>query len=208
MDIVENNYKIRCSTWSDIYEHLPTLSSYAEKCDSVAEFGMRSVVSTWALLHGLTRDNIIANKSRNKRLISVDLDYSPGIEEIKKVSNSLNVDFCFIMGNDIKIYMDEVDMLFIDTWHIYGHLKRELETWHSKVKKYILLHDTTVDAIYGESIRNGWDPIKQSKESGYPVEEITKGLWPAVEEFLIAHPEWKLEKRYTNNNGLTVLSRI
>jgi hypothetical protein len=34
-----------------------------------------------------------------------------------------------------------------------------------------------------------------------------KGLWPAVEEFLAAHPEWKIEKRFTNNNGLTILAR-
>lgn len=33
-------------------------------------------------------------------------------------------------------------------------------------------------------------------------------MWPAVEEFLAAHPnEWALQQRFTNNNGLTVLKR-
>ena len=61
---------------------------------------------------------------------------------------------------------------------------------------------------YGETIRNEWNAEEQSRESGIPVEEIRKGLWPAVEEFLQSHPEWKIELRLTNNNGLTVLSRV
>jgi len=28
-----------------------------------------------------------------------------------------------------------------------------------------------------------------------------------TEEFLAAHPEWKLEQRFTNNSGLTILVR-
>jgi hypothetical protein len=35
-----------------------------------------------------------------------------------------------------------------------------------------------------------------------------RGLWPAIDEFLKEHSEWKLEMRYTNNNGLTILSRV
>ena len=69
------------------------------------------------------------------------------------------------------------------------------------------MHETTVDAIHGETIRCCWDPIKQSKESGFPVEEITKGLWPAVVEFLQNNPEWYIKERFTNNNGLTILAR-
>lgn len=203
MNIVENNYSVRCTTPSDIYEHLPTLASYAQKCEVVTEFGMRGVVSTWALLKGL-----LGNLSNKKKLISADLNYAPAIEEIVRICPSLNVDFYFIMGNDIKINIEQTDLLFIDTWHIYGHLKRELETFHSKVNKYIILHDTTVDGEIGESVRRGFNLVTQAKETGYSIEEITKGLWPAVEEFLISHPEWKLEHRYTNNNGLTILSRI
>jgi hypothetical protein len=49
---------------------------------------------------------------------------------------------------------------------------------------------------------------EESIESGLTEEEIRKGLWPAVEEFLVDHPEWVLKERYTNNNGLTVLERV
>jgi hypothetical protein len=113
----------------------------------------------------------------------------------------------FIEGSDTQCVPIQTDLLFIDTWHIYGHLKRELAHWHASVKKYIILHDTTVDAVYGESIRANANTYVQSIESGYPEEEIRKGLWPAVVEFLEVHPEWRLEKRYTHNNGLTILAR-
>jgi hypothetical protein len=98
-------------------------------------------------------------------------------------------------------------MLFIDTWHVYGHLKRELAHWHAHVHKYILLHDTTIDEVHGESIRGRHDTAAESRESGYPEDEIRKGLGPAINEFLAAHPEWVIEKKYTHNNGLTVLAR-
>ena len=98
-------------------------------------------------------------------------------------------------------------MLFIDTWHVYGHLKRELAHWHAYVKKYILMHDTTVDEIRGESLRVGANIAQQVIDSGYPEEEIRMGLGPAIAEFLEEHPEWVVEKKYTNNNGLTVLAR-
>ena len=73
--------------------------------------------------------------------------------------------------------------------------------------KYIILHDTTVDEWDGETIRQGWNPNEQSKRFGYPVEEITKGLWPAIDEFLSLNQEWTLHERYFNNNGLTILCR-
>ena len=73
--------------------------------------------------------------------------------------------------------------------------------------KYIIMHDTTVDEWKGESIRMGSDVNKESEMSGIPVEEITKGLWPAIEEFLESNPDWELLERFTNNNGLTVLRK-
>jgi hypothetical protein len=99
-------------------------------------------------------------------------------------------------------------MTFIDTWHIYGQLKRELAKFSKITNKYIIMHDTTVDEWYGETIRSGWNAKQQSIETGIPEEEINKGLWPAVEEFLNENKEWILLERYTNNNGLTVLKRV
>jgi hypothetical protein len=70
------------------------------------------------------------------------------------------------------------------------------------------MHDTTVDEILGETIRRGWNADEQSLVTGFPVEEINRGLWPAVEEFLRDNKNWVIKERYTNNNGLTILEKV
>ena len=35
-----------------------------------------------------------------------------------------------------------------------------------------------------------------------------KGLWPAIEEFLLESKEWIQHERFYNNNGLTILKRV
>ena len=45
----------------------------------------------------------------------------------------------------------------------------------------------------------------------WPATEPTppaEGLWPAVEDFLLEAPEWRLWQHYPHNNGLTVLRRV
>ena len=70
------------------------------------------------------------------------------------------------------------------------------------------MHDTTVDGVVGETIRNGWNAVEQSKISGFPVQEINRGLWPAVEEFLRDNTDWSLKERYTNNNGFDYFRKV
>jgi cephalosporin hydroxylase len=140
-------------------------------------------------------------------MIMVDLVDCYAIETFLDVCENEGINATFYKEDDLICKMEDTELLFIDTWHVYGHLKRELARWHSHAKKYIILHDTTVDGEYGESIRMGWNMVEQSKSSGIPVHEIARGLWPAVEEFLRDHPEWSLKERFTNNNGLTVLAR-
>jgi hypothetical protein len=124
----------------------------------------------------------------------------------------MGTDISYIWKNDLDLDIKEnADMTFIDTWHVYGQLKRELEKFSKVTNKYIIMHDTTVDEWEGETIRQfgGLHAAeRQSKATGIPVDEIMKGLWPAIEEFLDANKEWKLKERFTNNNGLTILERI
>jgi hypothetical protein len=206
--LIEDNtipfhYELMAQTVSDINEHIHTLAKYAQQCETIVECGVRTVVSTWAFLQGL-KDN----QSATKKMVCVDLNYNNGLELVKSVAKKHQIDFSFVMGDSARIDLAPVDLLFIDTWHVYGHLKRELAKHHGITQKYIILHDTTVDEFHGETLRSDWDPVQQSIESGYSVEEISKGLWPAITEFLAEHPEWVLEHRYTNNNGLTILKRI
>ena len=201
---VLTKYMIAASTPSDINEHLPILLQYTKKCSSVVECGVRDVVSSYAFAYGLAN-------TPNNTYVMVDPKKSTQIDPFLALCRANGVNASFVEQSDLDCPLVNTDLLFIDTWHVYGHLKRELARWHASVNKFIVLHDTTVDEWYGETIRNecnGWNAVEQSKDSGIPVEEIRKGLWPAIEEFLSAHPEWTIELRLTNNNGLTVLRRI
>jgi hypothetical protein len=69
------------------------------------------------------------------------------------------------------------------------------------------MHDTTVDAIHGESVRCGSDVQLLMAQTGYSLTDVTTGLDRAIVEFLAEHPEWLLVAKYENNNGLTILMR-
>jgi hypothetical protein len=120
---------------------------------------------------------------------------------------NLKIDYKWINNLNLEVKQN-YDITFIDTWHIYGQLKRELNKFSKFTNKYIIMHDTTVDEIYGETVRRGWNAHSQSVQSGFPIKEITCGLWKAIEEFLLDNSEWKIKERYTNNNGLTILEKI
>ena len=203
MDLVKSKHEYLCNNVSDIYEHLPTLYNYATKCESIIELGVRKCVSTWSLIYGLLNNN------SDKKSILVNDILECDINELLDATKDLSVDVRYQWINDLELNIDNnVDLTFIDTWHIYGQLKRELTKFSAITNKYIIMHDTTVDAIEGETLRFNLDAEKQSIESGIPVDEIKCGLWRAIEEFLENNQNWKLVERYHNNNGLTILERI
>jgi hypothetical protein len=196
----KNRYMQKCVEISDINEHLPTLFNYASDCQTVTECGVRSVTSSYAFAAAL-------QPRENTRLIQVDTQSHPNIDRFQAECKVEGLASVFYGMSDLECPLEQTDLLFIDTWHVYGQLKRELERWHTHVRNYIILHDTTVDEWEGETIRNKWDAVRQSMETGIPIHEIRMGLWPAVTGFLAEHRDWVLHERYTNNNGLTILKR-
>jgi beta-1,4-mannosyl-glycoprotein beta-1,4-N-acetylglucosaminyltransferase len=194
-------YLNRCGVPSDINEHLPTLLKYSMECESIFETGVRGIVSTYAFAYGLQQNN-----SSTKTLILNDIVESD-VSELLGLLNGIKLET--IWGNNLNIELNQsVDLTFIDTWHVYGQLKRELNKFKGVTKKYIILHDTFIDSVYGESIRMNYDILSQSDSTGIPFDEICKGLGPAISEFLIDNPEWVIHERFTNNNGLTVLKKV
>lgn len=200
MTTIASEYARLCSTVSDIWEHLPTLERYAIECDHVTECGVRTAVSSYAFANGLRRNP-------NSKLIQVDIESTYGITAFRDLATQEGLNTIFHQMSDLDCPMEETDLLFIDTWHVYGHMKRELARWHPHVRKYMILHDTEIDRWAGETIRNGWNGEEQSRQSGIPLSEIMRGIWPAVLEFLEVHPEWVIHEHYSNCNGLTVLKR-
>jgi hypothetical protein len=199
--LITSRYKRLCTIPSDINEHLSILHDYASKCDTVVECGVYEVTSSYALASALLG-------RPGTSLTMIDPHLSSKIPGFLDQCGREGLAAAFHCVSDLQIPPIATDLLFIDTWHVYAQLKRELAHWHGSVRTYMLLHDTTVDEWYGEAVRGNADAERQSRETGFPVEEIRKGLWPAIVEFLREHPEWVLEARYTNNNGLTVLKRV
>ena len=112
------------------HEHLATLQSYAKVCDHITEFGVRYVVSTWALLAGYP-----------KVMVSVDERQCP-VSEVYTAAAKAGIDYEFICADDLAIDIEQTDLLFIDSLHTYTHLTAELKRHSPRVQKYIIIHDT------------------------------------------------------------------
>lgn len=204
MKTLEEQYILSQTTPGDIEEHIETLYEYAKKCDSILELGVRSCVSSWAFVKGL-RDNDF----EKKRLLCNDIKYHSNIDGLKRIAVETGVGFGFVEKNDLLMDLrgEEFDLTFIDTWHVYGQLIRELNKFAGSTRKYIIMHDTEIDRVHGESVRCNWNTSQQARDTNIPEAEIRKGLEPAITEFLEGHPEWVIEIVKINNNGLTVLAR-
>jgi hypothetical protein len=213
---MKDKFICKCIEWSDIYEHLPTLYNYSLECDSIFETGVRGCVSSWAFAYGLATSNTTNTnntntntKKRKKYLLNDIDDCTENISELYNLCKEVDIDISYIWFNNLKIeFIETFDLTFIDTWHVYGQLKRELEKYSKITNKYIIMHDTTVDEWHGENARGGHDDYLDSQKSGIPIEEIRIGLWPAIEEFLLLNKDWVLHERFTNNNGLTILKKV
>jgi glycosyltransferase involved in cell wall biosynthesis/Flp pilus assembly protein TadD len=167
-------YDAACKTPSDINEHLQTLYELASRCRHVTEMGTRTGVSTTALLF-----------AQPEALVGYDLRKYPEIYRLEALAGKTR--FRFHKADVLRTEIEETDMLFIDTRHVYDQLKEELRLHAGKVRRYIVLHDTTTFGDHGE-------------------DEGTRGLWPAVEEF-VAAGVFRLKQRFENNHGLTILER-
>jgi hypothetical protein len=176
---------------SDINHLLPAIIFYAMKCKTIVEMGVRTCVSTYALL-----------ATKPELLICIDIHKHENVDKMLLIALQNNITAIFREEDTLKTIIPEVDMLFIDTLHIYSQLKQELEIHHSKVKKYILLHDTETYGHKDEPTSWQTPAIMEN----YKVED-KKGLMPAVSEFLENHKEWVIAAHLTYSNGLTIIQR-
>lgn len=206
MHKLEEIVNLMASTPGDINEHIPTLIKYGSECNHITEMGVRWITSTWAFL-GCVPEKLISYDMRNpstwgqggegENSSIIQRGYNT-IKEVYEIANQIGVNYKFIEANVLDVEIEETDLLFLDTWHSYKQLKSELEKHISKARKYIVLHDTTT---YAETDETNYEVLgPEWKAEG-------KGIWLAVEEFLNSNDNWSLEKRYTNNNGLTILKR-
>ena len=190
---IEETYKNKCQTKTDINEHLPTLFKYAKMVKHITELGTRYGESTWAFLH-----------ARPERLISHDINKTPPVQGIENAAKNENIDYTFNVSDSLTVKIEETDLLFIDTFHSYAQLITELNMHSHKAKKYIILHDTTT---YGEKDMPNVGPISTNLNQYKLKYPDKQGLFNATLDFIDKNHEWEIAERYENNNGLTVLQR-
>ena len=176
--MIDQHYTYYCERRSDINEHMPVLYRYSLECKHITEMGVRAVVSTWAFL-----------KSNPERLICYDIKRSDNIDTVIIAAREAGIALEFHEQDVLTAKIESTDLLFIDTLHQHDQLTQELNLHADKVRKYIIMHDTSKFAYTDEVSGN------------------EGGLWPALETFLSKHPEWQIKERYTNNNGLTIIQR-
>jgi GT2 family glycosyltransferase/predicted Zn-dependent protease len=168
-------YQAACERASDLHEHLPILYALAKECRHVTEFGTGTGVSTTALLY-----------AQPDKLICYDRVKYPQVDRLLALAG--RTEAVFHQKDVLWAEIEETDLLFLDTLHDYEQLTEELRLHAVKVRRYLVIHDTTTSADHGET-------------------EGRRGVWPAVEEFL-ARGTFRLKHRYTNNNGLAVLEAV
>jgi hypothetical protein len=176
---LEDAYKFYCNNWSDIFEHLPTLVEYGKQVKHITELGVRTGRSTIAWLY---------SKPETLNCYDLKIHKNLNLKLYKEWANNNNIKFEFVIGNSLTIQIKLTDLLFIDTLHTYTQLKQELELHNNNVKNFIIIHDT-----------------KTFSDKG--MDNKSPGMKQAIIEFLVENDNWKTDKIYDNNNGLTILKR-
>jgi len=199
---------------SDIYYHLPVLKYYAGKCKTVCELGTNDFTSTIALLSGFPAHLLTVDMIHPDTFALSFEPFNPDLKEgdepivvkitldlMLKLAAANMVDLQFKQVSSLEFSFNSVDLLFIDTLHTYTQLTREFQLHASKVKKYIILHDTELFAEKGQDAKDN--------DGNYlcPHWE-TKGLGHALDEFLSnPYAGWVVDRHFENCNGLTILKR-
>lgn len=131
----------------DMAPHVETLRALASECRTIVEFGVRTGVSTWALLDGLPE---------NGRLVSVDIEDVTPPERV-----TADPRWTLIVADDRTLTdLPQADLVLIDTSHEYHHTLAELTLAASLRARLIVLHDWNLpdvqDAVRGFMLRSGY----------------------------------------------------
>ncbi len=143
-DITEFSFNYVKYTKSDINEHIPIMHKYANECNHITEFGVRTGVSTWAWL---------ASRAKIIRCFDIE-NINENLKFHYASANETKKDFTFTCVSTIaeKLEIEQTDLLFIDTAHTYEQCSKELKMHGHKVNKYLMFHDTTLCPSLNQAI--------------------------------------------------------
>jgi predicted O-methyltransferase YrrM len=198
---------------SDISDHLPTIFSeiIAASPKLIVELGTRGGESTKTIL--------AAAKHSDATVLSIDINDCSGVE----IADDFKSSWHFVQADDVAFekesfrgwcsshgFEPEIDVLFIDTSHLYENTRAEIQAWfpHLSPRATIIFHDTNLNRTsrtYNNTILNiGWENQRGVIRT---IEELLGKKCNEHEFFVAVNGEW-LINHYPNSFGLTVLKRL
>jgi predicted O-methyltransferase YrrM len=211
-DRLRTLFKDRTPPVSDISDHLGTLffETVAASPKLIVELGTRGGESTRALLAAAWRTGA--------RMLSIDIDPC----EIPDLPPEVRRLWTFVQSDDVAYgqgafatwcaehgLKPRIDVLFIDTSHLYAHTKAELATWVPKLagRGTLLFHDTHMAHAYQRkdgSVAGGWDNqrgvIRAIEEMLGTTLDETRYLTGIFGDWLLLHDP--------KSSGFTILRRL
>lgn len=184
--------------------HLNAMYHYGRRCKRIVEMGVENAFTTWSWVAAepdyLRAVDIYRNRNNHPNWLDVeDEAKAMGIDFSFEIADSghgalREIYDRFFPGHgeeglNLPPYVmdDGIELLFIDTYHSYTHLKAELAVHGNRVSKYLMFHDTEA---FGESHPYDGD----------------LGLNPAIREFVAENPHWIYLHKVDYCNGLTILA--
>jgi cephalosporin hydroxylase len=202
-----NEIKEKALVPTDISDHLVTLfvESLSMNPRLIVELGVRGGESTFVM------ERVAAVSGA--KLVSVD------IEDCSSVS--AYEDAVFVQSDDVEFagrfeswctessIDPKIDVLFIDTSHLYEHTVQEIAHWFPLLagRAKVFFHDTNLMAEFRRrdgSLGRAWDNERGVIKA---VEEYFDTSFDEEEEFVDFRNGWLITHR-PYCNGLTVLERI
>ena len=182
---------------SEINEHLVTLRDIGKEIDTVLEFGTgllaRSAVSWIA--------------ARVARLETWDIKPLGALVEkrLRDMARMSHTRLLIQKGSTDEVFVDrDHDLLFTNGRHRGKTLASELANNHQHIRRYIIIHDVVT---FGWNAKSRIPNVMIRDFQNVKIPTADDGLLPAIFGFLSEHPEWKIRRCYTNNNGLLILER-
>ena len=193
---------------TDIGDHLPTIfaEAVAARPGLIVELGVRGGETRFVF-------EKVAQLS-GSALISVDIDDCSGV-------CSASPRWHFVQRDDVQFAAEfpawchsrsidpQIDVLFIDTTHLYEHTISEIKAWFPLLapKCKVIFHDTNMKAYYRQqngTILRGFDNQRGVIRA---IEEHLKTRFNEKISFVTTVNGW-LVRHWPYCSGLTVLERI
>jgi hypothetical protein len=200
-------------TQTEMSFHVPYLHAIAQQSSSILELGTgKDFRASWGFLRGLAENDNVASSGK-KLMVGVDLMDIPETDMIQRIAKEHDIEYHFHQANDLELPIKEMygmfDLTFIDTWHCYGQLHRELKIFPAMTRKFLIFHDVNIDGVYGEDLRVAANMSESVARSGFSYAEIAIGLRAALNTFMAENPnQWRPILWTDDAAGLAILERI